>query len=439
MAFGLEEFAERVPDAAAIHSHASAIHKIINQTDAAMEGIEQTWSRLSQPGVYSVPGDEVVFSALKPARTATSDLAETATELSEAMASYADEIDSLKARYSDLKARTDSFDAEHSVAEKDEWNDDDDAVAEYNLLASESAGLMADLDQAQRNAANRIAGIAGNSRRYSESGTGEEVAYGRPSDDRLADEGGHMGDGDIWLVDVWESAFVNTGKKFWETVDKIRDRYWEAGDEVRQEMWDRAKRGFITVPGIPLPGFLAPPDRSNPSGLGRDPNQQPVIGDNDYGDGTWQNVKRQEPGGAYQEYVTGIQRREPGHALEYVVPSDGAFYGEVEFDGHFWRPGPPPEEVFQEAKGRYEFMDNWLADEDKKANRDPLRTKLDYVIQETWINGQMQHQLDALEGNPFAKLEWYVAEESVRKELQRQVDLDEELRGRVKIIVERHP
>ncbi|MCC3291492.1 hypothetical protein [Arthrobacter sp. zg-Y1110] len=362
MAFGLEEFAERLPDAAAILSHTTAVHRVVNRTDAAMEGIEQTWLRLSQPGVYSVTGDEVVFTALQPARTATSDLVETATELSEAMASYADEIDSLKGRYTDLKARVDSFDAEHPWTEKADWNDDDEAVAEHNVLASESARLLADLDQAQRDAANRIAAISGSSRRYSEGGDGEEIGYGRSPEDRVAGMGGPMEDGDFWLVDWWEWTGRNR-ERVWDAGNEVRERVWDTGKEVRERVWDTIKDGF--VPGIPNKGPRFRDGKGSAGGKdfadtyspnGRDPAHQPQVGDPDGGNGSFQDIKPRSINGApEQQYITGIDRIHETQAREYVVHNkDGVG---IAFDGHTWR-GDPPVEVFQEVKGHLDFLDN---------------------------------------------------------------------------------
>lgn len=424
MAFGLEEFAERIPDAAAILSHTSAVHRVVNRTDAAMEGIEQTWLRLSQPGVYSVPGDEVVFTALQPARTATSNLVETAIELSEAMASYADEIDSLKARYIDLKARVDSFDAEHPWTEKADWNDDDEAVAEHNVLASESARLLADLDQAQRDTANRIAAIAGSSRRYSEDGNGEEIEYGRSAEDRVAGTGGHMKDGDFWVVDVWEWGGRN------------RERVRDVRDKVREGFWGTVRDGFI--PGLPPFIRRTAPDQSNPNGVGRDPNQPPILKDSDYGDGEWRNVKRQELGAAYQEHITGVVRPDGEHATEYIVPYDGAYYGEVEFDGHYWREGPPPEEVFQESKGRYAWA-VFPSPEDKLKNRPIVRSKLDYLIQDEWLGKQMRDQYLAIKDNANAVLEWYVADEIVADKMRELLADNEAMARKIRIIQVDHP
>lgn len=165
----------------------------------------------------------------------------------------------------------------------------------------------------------------------------------------------------------------------------------------------------------------------------------PVLGDDDYGDGTWQNKKRNEAGGPYQEYITGVKRPPPGHMTEYIVPyQDGPISKEAEFDGHFWRPGPPPEEVFVEAKGRYAWM-TFPSPEDKKAGLDPVRTKLDYTIQQKWILEQMVRQVAALNGNPNARLEWYIADKSVQEELKRQVELNPRLNGKVTVIHVNHP
>lgn len=181
------------------------------------------------------------------------------------------------------------------------------------------------------------------------------------------------------------------------------------------------------------------PDQRNPSGVGRDPNQPPVLGDSEHGDGAWENIKRTEKGVAYQEYITGVKPPGAGIATEYVLPSENAFRNRVEFDGHYWSPGPPPKEVFLEAKGRYAFTDNFLAKEDKEAGRVPARTKLDWIVQEKWIIGQMQRQVDALADNPHARLEWHVADELVAERLKQQIAKNLELMDTVTVIWTPHP
>ena len=209
--------------------------------------------------------------------------------------------------------------------------------------------------------------------------------------------------------------------------------------EAQPDLLDDLLSLYGAEPEQPPPFPAGLPDQRNPSGVGRDPDQPPVPGDNDYGNGVWENIKRREQGAAYQEYITGVKPPGAGLATEYVLPSENAFRNRVEFDGHYWSPGPPPKEVFLEAKGRYAFMDNFIAKEDKESGRVPARTKLDWIVQEKWIIGQMQTQVDALADNPHATLEWYVADELTAQRLQQQIDLDEELRGMVKVIWEPHP
>lgn len=64
-------------------------------------------------------------------------------------------------------------------------------------------------------------------------------------------------------------------------------------------------------------------------------------------------------GAPEQQYFSGIDRVDSGHAREYVLRDEDG--NEVPFDGHGWI-GDPPKEYFPEIKGHYNWM--WP---DKKA------------------------------------------------------------------------
>lgn len=153
-------------------------------------------------------------------------------------------------------------------------------------------------------------------------------------------------------------------------------------------------------------GVREPFDQADPSGVGRSPDLQPRVHDSDSGPGSWEYEPPQKHGGPYQRFVTGVELDDDGRWLEYSVPTESPSSpsGRVKFDGHYWDKGPPPVEVFQEAKGEYAFFDKWGA--------------LDDTL-DTMVGDQLTRQVDALEAAaPEARLEWNFAEQVVADKMQ---------------------
>lgn len=124
------------------------------------------------------------------------------------------------------------------------------------------------------------------------------------------------------------------------------------------------------------------PDTYSPDS-GRDPAIQPQVGDTDGGNGYFKDKGRTMHGAPEQQYFSGIDRVDAGHAREYILKdADGK---EVEFDGHGWI-GDPPKEYFPEIKGHYDWM--WPAKE---------KEMFDY-----WIEDELLRQTNALQhaGHP---------------------------------------
>ncbi|KJQ55987.1 hypothetical protein [Microbacterium sp. SA39] len=110
----------------------------------------------------------------------------------------------------------------------------------------------------------------------------------------------------------------------------------------------------------------------------------------------WAPVNRgpDRPWMGAQEQISGILRDENGHLLEWhqVDPDTGSV---VKFDGHTWRQGPPPVEVFLEVKNGYGQLhfaprSEWAV----------LRTQA--------IARQLTRQVDMLPDS--AVLEWHVTD-----------------------------
>ena len=94
------------------------------------------------------------------------------------------------------------------------------------------------------------------------------------------------------------------------------------------------------------------PDTYSPDS-GRDPAIQPTVGDADGGNGYFKDVGRSLHGAPEQQYFSGIDRVDSGHAREYILKDEDG--NEVSFDGHGWI-GDPPKEYFPEIKGHYDWM-----------------------------------------------------------------------------------
>ncbi|MCC3265892.1 hypothetical protein [Arthrobacter gengyunqii] len=158
--------------------------------------------------------------------------------------------------------------------------------------------------------------------------------------------------------------------------------------------------------GPPEFGVRIPDQRDpRPGYVGRDPGQQPQVGETGVGGGSWEIEYAQGKGGPYQEFITGVKGPD-GKWLEYVLPVDKTDLtpsGQVKFDGYFTEPGPPPAYVFQEAKGSYAWMANI-----------PGRLRSQLL---DWFSGehaQFQKQALAIESIPNARLEWNFSDKNMK-------------------------
>jgi hypothetical protein len=179
-------------------------------------------------------------------------------------------------------------------------------------------------------------------------------------------------------------------------------------DDGPAAVGDAGGGGQFTTDGdaAAVHGVREPFDQADPSGVGRSPDLQPRVHDSDSGPGSWEYEPPQKHGGPYQRFVTGVELDDDGRWLEYSVPTESPSSpsGRVKFDGHYWDKGPPPVEVFQEAKGEYAFFDKWGA--------------LDDTL-DTMVGDQLTRQVDALEAAaPEARLEWNFAEQVVADKMQ---------------------
>ncbi|MFF3038897.1 hypothetical protein [Arthrobacter citreus] len=187
-------------------------------------------------------------------------------------------------------------------------------------------------------------------------------------------------------------------------------------DVVRSEALEGAPgSGAISPAGGPQYGVQLP-DHMNPNGPGRNPAMQPRIGDSEHGPGDWRLQPAATHGGEYQRFVSGVDHVD-GKWPEYIVlvekydEASGRFIlAPVKMDGFYWDLGPPPVQVFPEAKAHYAFKEKWGA--------------YDAQLRE-WRDKQFATQLKAIEQiGPNTRLEWHFLEEKVARDFQRLIRQD---------------
>ncbi|MDK1359640.1 hypothetical protein QNO00_05090 [Arthrobacter sp. zg-Y1219] len=237
MDFGLAELKQRLPDADTVRAHAADIMAIGARTDELMDSIRHTWLLLAAPGVYSVPGNDVVFRALERSGTAAAELANYTIQLDTLMNVYAESVEWFKSRHQELQARAADFDAEFPESEIDEWDNDKQAVNARNSIARAVSRLLSDLDEAQRDAANRIANITGSGRSYTQHDNIMRdglIPYGFDEYDHFAAGGGKMHRDLPWYQDTWDTV-AGVPKAAGETLEGIgtlfgMQGWYEAGN-----------------------------------------------------------------------------------------------------------------------------------------------------------------------------------------------------------------
>ncbi|GAA1350912.1 hypothetical protein GCM10009636_10590 [Arthrobacter koreensis] len=181
-------------------------------------------------------------------------------------------------------------------------------------------------------------------------------------------------------------------------------------DVVRSEAPDGVAGGGSTPPGGGTQYGVQLPDHMNPNGPGRNPEMQPRIGASEHGPGEWRLQSSSPQGREYQEFITGVHAADgkvPEYILEYdkVVDSvTGAISRtEIRMDNFHWDKGPPPVQVYSDAKGHYAFF------ETRFKNSSLYNAKLDEMYRK-----QFSNQLTAmLQKGGNTRLEWHFLEKKV--------------------------
>lgn len=153
------------------------------QENAAESSV--TWSALQNPGTYSAPGQDIVYSAMVPVTTAADGLLEAAEEAATVVNVYADEAAEIKTRYRHgVKIDAQAFLQE--IAGDPEWNSKHRLTEKQDGILDALSSLAMELEAAQRSCANALGRIWGGKTYSASDEFGEttpgQTAYGLTGD-----------------------------------------------------------------------------------------------------------------------------------------------------------------------------------------------------------------------------------------------------------------
>lgn len=155
---------------------ATAIHTV---TEAAA----QSWGKLQAQGVYVIDGAEVVFSAYRPIQRASQGFADDFGTVDAAANVFADAVADLRTRLAGLRSRAAAFN--QKITGDDEWNKDEDLIAEQDGITNELNTIRSELSGHERTFAQAISDLYGGNEyvEYSENGPGDgQFEHGIPKD-----------------------------------------------------------------------------------------------------------------------------------------------------------------------------------------------------------------------------------------------------------------
>lgn len=263
MDFGIREFEERLPDTDALRARVEAIKNVGERTYELTDSIRAVWLRLTGHDVYTVPGNEKVFTALDASRTSAETLSNRSVLLSTVMRSYADTVDELKVRLESVRARVVAFNRDYPESAQDEWDNSSEAITTRNTLASDVGRLHADLDEAQRDAATRISHLTDSDRTYakdSENLNAGTTGYGYGYEDYAAAfSGGYLSKDLPWYQDTLNfigDTAAGVPAAGWEMVEGIGVligfQGWNKAGAAWKSMYRTAENVYVLMgPGVP--------------------------------------------------------------------------------------------------------------------------------------------------------------------------------------------
>ncbi|MBT1002556.1 hypothetical protein KIH31_08055 [Paenarthrobacter sp. DKR-5] len=235
MTYDIAKFEENLPDPETVRSAGTALKATAGKIHTAAHASSASWNKLKSAGVYSAPGDEIVFSAFVPVTSAAQDLQDDVAAVKTATDAYAHVVDTLKIRLNDIKASAASFESKIAGRSRDDWDDDQDLVAEEQGIIDGLDGLYADLTAAQRDCANAINGVYGGPTYVLTTQEGPkagQIAYGYTKEqlNSAAAEGnipwGKPTEWDKpWYRDAWD-GISSFGKGVWSGITGTVSGLW---------------------------------------------------------------------------------------------------------------------------------------------------------------------------------------------------------------------
>ncbi|WP_188668777.1 DNA/RNA non-specific endonuclease [Tersicoccus solisilvae] len=235
MSYDIAAFEKNLPDPEVIRTAGTALKAKAGSFSSKASSTSSSWAKLQGKGVYSAPGDDVVFSAFGPVTSAASDLVTDVGSVKTATDGFADEVETIKTKLSGIKADAASFESEVGGRSRDDWDDDEGLVKKEQDIIHGLNGLYADLQAAQMTCANSINAIYGGPTYVMVTQDGPkagQIAYGYTNEqlDAASNEGnipwGKPTEWDKpWYKDAWDGV-CSFGKGVWSGVTGTVKGLW---------------------------------------------------------------------------------------------------------------------------------------------------------------------------------------------------------------------
>ncbi|WP_188668780.1 hypothetical protein [Tersicoccus solisilvae] len=235
MSYDIAAFEKNLPDPETVRTAGTTLKSKADSFSSKASSTSSSWAKLQHQGVYSAPGDEVVFSAFGPVTTAASDLVTDVGTVKTATDGFADDVDTIKTKLAGIKADAASFESEIAGRSRDDWDDDEGLVKKEQDIIGGLNGLYADLQTAQMTCANAINAIYGGPTYVLVTQDGPkagQIAYGYTKEqlDAASTEGnipwGKPTEWDKpWYKDAWDGV-CSFGKGVWSGVTGTVKGLW---------------------------------------------------------------------------------------------------------------------------------------------------------------------------------------------------------------------
>ncbi|MEH0110210.1 hypothetical protein V6N00_10905 [Tersicoccus sp. MR15.9] len=235
MSYDIGAFEKNLPDPETIRTAGTTLKTKAASFSSKASSTSTSWAKLQGKGVYSAPGDEVVFSAFGPVTTAAEDLVTDIGTVKTATDGFADDVDTIRTKLAGIKADAASFESEIAGRSRDDWDDDEGLVKKEQDIIHGLNGLYAELQTAQMTCANSINALYGGPTYVMVTQDGAkagQIAYGYTNEqlDAASNEGnipwGKPTEWDKpWYKDAWDGV-CSFGKGVWSGVTGTLKGLW---------------------------------------------------------------------------------------------------------------------------------------------------------------------------------------------------------------------